>query len=232
MQTQWHLRNKDFFQDMGEARERFFQAASRIALDKNSIVFFEGDPGGACYYIASGIVRIFSLTGSGKEPIFFLRRRGEFFGLSEVLDDVPRKANAQTLAPVVLYRMDRPAFRAFLAENTEASYRIISLLGSRVRYLGDRISLLMTCGVMDRLIKLLVSIVYDSLPDAQAWERPVTLPVRLSQEQIASMTGSTQPTVSECLRLLQNEGLIAVSRKKIEILNPLALLARVEHTLP
>ena len=75
------------------------------------------------------------------------------------------------------------------------------MLGSRVRYLGDRLSNLATGSVMSRLIKLLISLVYDLLPDAEAWAKPVALPVRISQEQLASMTRSTcSPTPKKSSR--------------------------------
>ena len=82
-----------------------------------------------------------------------------------------------------------------------------------------------------RLIKLLLSLVYDLLPDAEAWAKPVALPVRISQEQLASMTGSTQPTGSDLLQKLHKAGLIAIARRQITIGNPLQLLAHAEEII-
>ena len=206
MENLWYLQERDFFAELEEQRQRFLGRAIRKTLPKNEIVFFEGDTGDSCFYVASGLVRIFSITDSGKESIFFLRRPGELFGLSEVLNAFPRRANAQTLMPTELYVMPSGTFDSLLAEDYALARRVITMLGSRVRYLGDRLSNLATGSVMSRLIKLLISLVYDLLPDAEAWERPVALPVRISQEQLASMTGSTQPTVSDLLQKLHKAG--------------------------
>lgn len=157
---------------MEEQRQRFLQRAILKTLPKNDIVFFEGDTGDSCFYVASGLVRIFSITDSGKESIFFLRRPGELFGLSEVLNAFPRRANAQTLMPTELYAMPSVEFDSLLAEDYVLARRVITMLGSRVRYLGDRLSNLATGSVMSRLIKLLISLVYDLLPDAEAWAKP------------------------------------------------------------
>ena len=105
MENLWYLQDRDFFAGLEEQRQRFLQRAIRKTLPKNDIVFFEGDTGDSCFYVASGLVRIFSITDSGKESIFFLRRPGELFGLSEVLNAFPRRANAQTLMPTELYAM-------------------------------------------------------------------------------------------------------------------------------
>ena len=168
MENLWYLQDRDFFAGLEEQRQRFLQRAILKTLPKNDIVFFEGDTGDSCFYVASGLVRIFSITDSGKESIFFLRRPGELFGLSEVLNAFPRRANAQTLMPTELYAMPSVEFDSLLAENYVLARRVITMLGSRVRYLGDRLSNLATGSVMSRLIKLLISLVYDLLPDAEA----------------------------------------------------------------
>lgn len=226
MQDNWHLSHPDFFHELAQEKEQFISLSTRLDLERHSMVFFQGDDGDSCFYVASGLVRIFNLTASGKEPLFFLRRPGELFGLSEVIDRLSRKANAQTILSTTLYRMDSGNFDLFLQQNHRVVLRVISVLGARIRYLGDRVSQLMTLSVMERLVKALVCIAYDEIT-SYGPDGPVEIPVHLSQEQLASMTGSTQPTVSELLQQLQKERLITVSRKKITLLEPLALLRRV-----
>ncbi len=228
MENLWYLQDLNFFAGLEEQRQRFLRRAVRRPLPKNEIVFFEGDRGDSCFYVASGLVRIFSITDSGKESIFFLRRPGEMFGLSEVLNAFPRRANAQTMMPTELYTMQSEEFDRLLAEDYMMARRVITMLGSRVRYLGSRLSTLATGSVMNRLIKLLISLVYDLLPDAGAWDRPVAVPIRISQEQLASMTGSTQPTVSDLLQKLHRSGLISIAHRQITICSPMQLLARAE----
>lgn len=230
MDTMWYLHGKDFFAGIEAQKRAFLQKAQRRLYQKNDIIFFEGDAGDACFYVAAGLVRIFSITTSGKESIFFLRRAGEVFGISEVLNGYPRKANAQTLTPAEIYVMRGTDFDALLEHNYPLARRVITLLGQRIRHLGDSISDLATCGVEERLIKLLIALAYDLLPDDAAWRQAVTLPLRISQGQLASMAGTTQPTVSDLLRKLQREGHISMSRRQITLCNPLELLARTECT--
>jgi len=51
----------------------------------------------------------------------------------------------------------------------------------------------------------------------------------LSQEQMASMSGCCQQTVSETLKRLQEKNLITIRRKKITILNPQGLMKRATN---
>jgi CRP-like cAMP-binding protein len=229
MRTSWHLSEQDFFFGLAAEKQAFMSKAIRRDLQKNAMVFFEGDPGHSCFYLESGIIKIFKITPDGKEPIFFLRRQGEIFGLAEVIDAKVRKANAQALTPAILYEIRKEDFENLLASHYSLARRVINILGRRLRYLGEQIENLMSCDVSTRLAKLLVYLSYDHLTDESSWMQPVQIPVSLTQEQLASMTGSTQQTVSETLKKLQAEKLITISKKRITILSPLKLLQKAEH---
>lgn len=228
MERNWHLETDDFFAELPDERSAFLALSRRREFAKNDMVFFEEDHGKSCFYVAQGIVRIFRITPSGKEPIFFLRRSGEMFGLAEVLDSAPRKANAQALTPCVLYETTRAEFEAFLETHFRVARKVIATLGGRVRYLGEQVGNLMTCDVGTRLAKLLVYMAYEVLGDEAAWHKPVAIPIRLTQEQMAAMTGSCQQTVSDFLREMQEQGLVQVTRKEVVLLHPLRLLEKAE----
>lgn len=225
----WHLSESDFFSGLSGEKDAFISLARRRELNKNDIVFFEDDPGNSCFYLERGIVKIFKVGFDGKEPIFFLRRPGEFFGLAEVVGGQPRKANAQAITPVVLYEIGKKDFESLLASHYLLARKIIGVLGRRLRYLGEQIENLMVCDVSTRLAKLLVYLSYEKLSDEASWQKPVEIPISLTQEQIAAMTGSCQQTVSELLKKFQGENLIQVSRRKITVLNPLKLLSKAEN---
>lgn len=224
MQNHWHLREPDFFTALAPEKAAFMSLAKKRDLQKNAMVFHEDDPGDSCFYLESGLIKIFRITLDGKEPIFFLRRQGEFFGLAEVMEAKPRKANAQAITPATLYEIGRNNFDGLLAGHYPLARWVIEVLGRRLRYLGEQIENLMVCDVRTRLARLLVYLCYDCLTEEDSRGGPVRLPVSLTQEQLAAMTGSTQQTVSEMLKNFQEEGLITVCHRQITILQPLALL--------
>jgi CRP-like cAMP-binding protein len=229
MATDWHLCKDDFFYGLSDEKKSFMSLAKRREFVKNSIAFFEDDVSQSCFYVESGIIEIFKTTIEGKEPIFFLRRQGEFFGLSEAIDGKTRKANARAIAPSVLWEISRENLEYLLTENPKFTQKIIQILGRRIRYLGQLIENLISCTVINRLAKLLVYLCYDDLADQNSWERPVKVPVNLTQNQLASMTGSCQQTISDTLKCFQANGLINVCNKEITILNPLKLLSYATH---
>lgn len=219
---------EDFFDGLAQERQCFLRMARHRVFQKNDMVFFEEDPSNSCYYLEHGILKIFKIAYSGKEPIYFIRRHGDMFGLAEVIDAKPRNSNAQALAECVIWEIDKKSFEMMLEQHIRFARRVISVLGKRIRYLGIQIENLMVCDVITRMAKLIAYLAYDRIVREEDWEKPITVQKRLTQEQMASMTGSCQQTVSEVLKSFQNEGLIEVKRDQIIVLNPLLLLRKAE----
>lgn len=216
MERFWHLESGDFFHGLEPERRAFLDLARRRALGKLENVFSEGQTARSCFYLEQGLVRIYTVSGEGKESMLFLRRQGEIFGLAEVLESLPRKANAQAILPAVIHELDQEALESFLARHPRAAKRAIGILGRRLRYLGDLVEGLVASDPAARLAKLLVSLGLGGLSEEDP-DLPVALPVRLTQERMASMIGSCQQTVCQALKLLQDQGLIRVEGKSIAI---------------
>ena len=228
MQFGLHLREEDLFRGFPAEREAFRSLSVRKQLKKGDFIFYEDDPGDSCYYLQEGMVKIFRITMMGKEPILMIRKAGEIFGLAEAIGGFERKTNAQAIRPSVVYQMDGDTFEQFLSRNYPIARRIMAVLGKRMRYLCEQVGSLMACDVTTRLLKHLLYCCNTTLMDSDSWDQPVTFSMDLTQEQIASMTGSCQQTVCETLRKLQEEGLIEVDGREITLPNPLRIIRRIE----
>ncbi|MEW6410301.1 MAG: Crp/Fnr family transcriptional regulator [Nitrospirota bacterium] len=227
MEIQWHLSEKDFFWGLPSEKGEFISLSIQRYVKRNEFIFFEEDHGDSAFYLEKGEVKIFRISPSGKESTVFIRHTGEMFGLAEVIGGKERAANAQAITCCCLYEIKKDNFESLLSRHYPLARRVMEVLGRRLRYLGEQIENLMVCDVTTRLLKLLVYLSYHKLLDPDTWNEPITVPVRLTQEQIAAMTGSCQQTVSEILKRLEEDGLIQVSKKEITILKPAKILNRI-----
>lgn len=225
----WHLSEKDFFADMPAEKDDFLTLAVAREVKRNETIFLEGDPGDHCYYLEKGSVKIFRATLVGKEPIFWVRKPGDFFGLAEIIDGKERVCSAKALTRSLIYEIRRKDFETLLERHHAVALKVIAVLGRRLRYLCEQIENLMICDVTERLSRLLVYLSFNHLIFNDQSQAPVSFPLELTQEDIAAMAGSCQQTVSETLKKLQQEGLIRVSRKEITIVKPSELLRRLFH---
>lgn len=224
----WHLIKGGFFDGLEREFQAFRECATRRPVKKHEIVFFENDFCTSSFYLDEGSVKIFRVSLHGKEPTFFIRSPGEMFGLAEVVGGERRKCSAQALGSCVLLEIGREEFLRLMLDHPRLARRVIEVLGRRIRYLSGQLENLMTCGVPTRLLKLLLCLCHDEI--AQAKGGPVDVPVRLTQEQIASMTGSCQQTISETLAAYEKRGFIRVARRRITLLDPGAIVQALDET--
>ena len=129
----WHLSEQDFFADLQDEKRDFLSLAKKREAKKGAIIFVEGDPGDYCYYLEAGSVKIFRATAAGKEPIFWVRKQGDLFGLAEIIDGRERLCTARALSRCVLYEIHRKDFETILERYFTVSRKVMAVLGRRIR---------------------------------------------------------------------------------------------------
>jgi len=227
MDSIWHLTEQDFFWQLPEEKRDFLSLVARLSIKKNQFIFCEGDPGDAAFYIEEGTVHIFRISPTGKEIIVSLRQPGGMFGLAEIMAEEKRIFSARAITHCRLYRIGRNEFKSLLRRHPSLAERVIETLGRRLRYLGEHIESMMIGDVATRLLKMLICLSCQHIQDITSLERPLRIPVKLTQEQLASMIGSSQQTVSETIKKLKEDGLIELLGKEIVILRPKEICERI-----
>lgn len=227
MEISWHLTEKDFFSGLPAERKDFVALSTLLSVEKNQFLFLAGHRGDSAFYLEEGKVRIFRISPFGKEAIVFIRTPGEMFGLAEILGEQKRVFNAQAITPCRLYEIRKKDFEILLQRHYPIAKRAIEILGRRIRYLGEQIESLMVCDVSTRLLKLLTCLCCHNITDPSVLNRPIPVPVKLTQEQIAAMIGSSQQTVSETLKKMKEDELIEISGKEITLLRPREIFERI-----
>ncbi|MDX1583328.1 MAG: cyclic nucleotide-binding domain-containing protein [Thermoanaerobaculia bacterium] len=92
--------------------------AELLNLSKDHVVFNEGDPGDAFYFIRKGMVKI-ARTSGDREVVLSYLVAGNFFGETALLSDSARTATVSTIFPSDLIRLSKEDFHAFLRANPE-----------------------------------------------------------------------------------------------------------------
>ena len=227
MEISWHFTERDFFWQLPSEKKDFVALATPRSIERNQFIFLEGNNGSSAFYLEEGKVRIFRISPFGKEAIVFIRHPGEMFGLAEILGEQKRVFSAQAITSCRLYEIRKKEFEVLLHRHYAVAKRIIEVLGRRLRYLGEQIESLMVCDVPTRLLKLLICLCCHNITDPTTLNKPIPVPVKLTQEQIAAMIGSSQQTVSETLKKMKEDGLIKISGKEITLLNPKEIFERI-----
>jgi CRP/FNR family transcriptional regulator len=113
-------------------------------------------------------------------------------------------------------------FLDMLHRYPDLAFRVTKLVGFRLKIFRSRVEKLLFKGAPARLAATLLDLARDhGVPDAQG----ILLPLKLSQQDLASLIGVTRESVNLALSDFRKEGLVAVEGRTIRLLRPEALQA-------
>ncbi len=197
-------------------------ATTRRRFGKGEVIFHEGDLGDALHIIERGHVAIRVTTPMGEVATLAVLGPGDSFGEQAVLTaGSTRGATARALESAETRVLQGNQVADLRAAHPELDGLLIELLAAQVRrlteHLLDALYVPVETRVQRRLLNAAAS--YGDLD-----EGTVTLP--LTQDDLATMAGTTRPTVNRVLQSLQADGLVALSRGRIDVLDGFALQRR------
>ncbi len=205
------LRHVPLFSQLGDHELiRIAGAAREKSYPKNSIILFEDDPGDALYVVLRGQVKVVLVGDEGREVILSILKDGDFFGEMALIDDRPRSAHVIATQKSSLLVLRRDDFRECLEESPHIALGLLQAMSHRLREADEKIGGLILLDVNGRVARLLLGLADEH--DGQHIPRMVT------HHTIAQMIGSSRETVSRAMREFADQGLIQVSRQRIQIL--------------
>lgn len=188
----------------------------RIAVTKDfgkgETIFFEGDPAAGFYMVASGRVKIFKTSISGKEQILHIFGGGEPFGEVPVFHNQSFPANATTLEKSTVLFFPREDFVELVSTMPSLVLNMLAVLSMRLRRFAMQIENLSLKEVPARLAGYLLYL-------SEEQSNPEQVELQISKGQLASLLGTIPETLSRIFAKMSEEGLISVEGKSISLLD-------------
>ena len=101
---------------------------TRVQLRRRQIVFSQGDPADAVFYIQKGKIELRALSRQGKEAILAILSAGDFFGEGCLAGQPLRMVTAVAVTECSVMRLEKSAMIAVLHEEPVFSTLFISYL--------------------------------------------------------------------------------------------------------
>lgn len=188
----------------------------KIAITKKygrgESVFFEGDSAAGFYMVATGRVKIFKTSVSGKEQILHIFGPGEPFGEVPVFHNQPFPANSTALEKSTLIFFPRKDFVDLVHAMPSLVMNMLAILSLRLRRFATQIENLSLKEVPARLAGYLLYL-------AEEQGNPKQVELQISKGQLASLLGTIPETLSRIFAKMSEEGLISVDGKTISLLD-------------
>jgi len=217
------LRRTPLFASLTDSEVRALCArVSRRRYDRNESLFHEGDPCLGLFLVASGKIRIFKLSPSGREQVLAIEGPGSSFAELPVFDGGNYPASACALEGTEVLFISRKDFQNYCREHPEVALKVIAVVGSRLRRLVGIIEDLSFTTVRQRLIGRLLRLAQG---EGTATKQGVRVELTKTHQDLAAELGTVREIVSRNLSRLQAEGFVDVDGRTI-IVKDLAGLRR------
>ena len=143
----------------GLTEQEMHALASRVTkrhFRRGELLFGEGDACAGLFLVASGKIRIFKLSPSGREQILALEGPGSSFAELPVFDGGDYPASASAFEDSEVLFISRRDFHNFCREHPDVALKVIAIVGSRLRRLVGIIEDLSFTTVRQRLISAIL----------------------------------------------------------------------------
>jgi CRP/FNR family transcriptional regulator, cyclic AMP receptor protein len=178
------------------------------------IVFNEGDPCSGLYIVASGHVRIFKTSTSGREQVLNIDGPGSSVAELPVFDGGNYPASVAAVDEAVLLFVSKEDFRELCLTHPQVALKVLRVVGTRLRRLVGIIEELSFTTVRHRLAALLLRLAQH---EGQKTGNGIVFMLPDNNQEIASQIGTVRELVSRNLSRLQSEGVIDIDDRKITI---------------
>ena len=182
-------------------------AAEVKSLQRNDLVFGEGDEPDNLYVGRSGRIAISNKSIDGRESMIALMEAGDLFGEMGLFDQEGRSAEARALEPSEILVLPYGPVRKIYENRPSLLWQVVRLLAGRIRVtdtaLADSVFLDVTGRTAKRLLEL--------AGDADEFTLPVT------QEELAGMVGASRERVNKAIASFVRLGWIDQADRRYRI---------------
>ncbi|MGA7485865.1 MAG: Crp/Fnr family transcriptional regulator [Xanthobacteraceae bacterium] len=196
---------KSFLAKVGEGR-------TISKYRKDQVVFSQGEPADAVFYIQKGKVKVAVVSDQGKEAVIALLGANEFCGEGCLAGQPRRIATVAAMTECTIMRLQKTSIIRVLHDEPGFSEVFIShLLARTIRVEEDLVDQLFNSSEkrLARLLLLLANFGKEG--------RPEPIIAKMSQETLAEMIGTTRSRVSFFMNKFRRLGFVDYNGSGLEV---------------
>jgi CRP/FNR family cyclic AMP-dependent transcriptional regulator len=191
---------------------------------KHQFVVREGDPGDTFFLLVKGSVSVCRIAPDGRETILSILKEGDFFGEMSMFDSSLRSASIKTLTEVEVGAIQHSDFLDLLDRNPRIGRSLVIALSERLRAANALIAATTSQDIRARLASLLLNL---SNQFGEHVDNGVRITLRLTNQEMANMIGTTRETVNRTLNRFWDDRLVDMRTAHVVIVDPDRLRALI-----
>jgi CRP-like cAMP-binding protein len=219
------LRRIPLFRDFEDAELAQISSTVGIArFGKHQFIVRESEPGDTFFIIVSGSISVCRIAPDGRETILSILKEGDFFGEMAMFDSSLRSASIKTLTEVEVGTINRTDFLDLLDRNPKIGRLLVIELAERLRAANALIAATTSQDIRARLASLLLNL---SDQFGEPVDNGIKISLRLTNQEMANMIGTTRETVNRTLNRFWDDQLVDMRTAHVVVTSPDKLRALI-----
>jgi CRP/FNR family transcriptional regulator, cyclic AMP receptor protein len=211
------LRSLPLFVELtDEEIELLGKEAMARSLERNDVIFREGDEPDELVVVVEGRIAIIRSFVDGRESVLALMEDGDCFGEMGLFGGAGRSTDARALEPTEVLTIPYGPLREIYNRRPELLWHVAEVLADRLRVTDEALADSMFLDVAGRTAKRLL--------EMSGGDEEFVLPV--TQEELAGMVGASRERVNKALASFVRLGWLAQAERRYKILDREALERR------
>lgn len=188
----------------GEFKELYSTKVLR-SFKRGAVIFQENDPSSEIFCVYTGKVKLSRISPDGRETITKIVGKGSSFGISPLFNTKVQNVSATALEDCSICCLCSKNFLAQVEADSKLAIQVLTVLSLDLKEAEAKLLSLTQKNVRERLAELFITLgsAYGETEGAR-----VRLDVRLTREEIASLIGSVNETVTRFISEFKEEGII------------------------
>jgi len=184
---------------------------------KGRIIFMEGEPGEAIYFLKSGRVKITKQSEDGREHILHFINPGEVFAEVVLFDDKGYPATAEVIENAEVGLIKNRDMEKIILNNSGLALIMLKIMARRLRLSQQQINELALMDATRRLAATLLQLAKQH--GVQQPDKSLKIDLTLTNQELANLIGTSRETANRILSDFRRQKIIALKKQYIFILD-------------
>lgn len=209
-----------------DERARLADGCQLRRLSRGDMVFRTGEPCEAFHVVIVGQVKLFVSNAAGQEKIIELVGAGRSFAEAMMFLNKPHILNVQALTDTLLLDVSKQAVVTEIERDPRFAMHMLAGISRRLHGLVRDVESYALQSGMQRLIGFLLS---EASADDNDANESLVVSLQVSKASVASRLSLTPEYFSRVLHELEEQGLIAIDKRDIRVLDRKRLASYGSH---
>lgn len=180
----------------------------------------EGSSDADTFVLLDGYGKVLCDTADGRVVLLSIRRPGDLVGELAALDHKPRSASVVAMTKVEARVVTRNAFLAYLRDRPSAAQHLQAAVLDEFRHATR---LRVQVGGAPTGVRLALVLAYLVETHGRRCADGIRIEVPLSQPELASLIGVSEPSLQRALAELRGRGIVDTRYRRLVVRDPAAL---------